>query len=77
MGQDIILRYNNCPVFFWLLKGVDIIVLSKEQIIKLLYKCVKEFDKNLANKRVMYIFETKDKHLEKIEIFFQLQYFII
>ena len=47
--------------FIEVIKEDRIISIQKEQLIKLLYKCAKEFDKNLANKRLIIISETKDK----------------
>lgn len=44
--------------------------LEKQEMLSILSKCQKEFDENLKNKKVMFIFENKNRTIDKQEVFF-------
>ncbi len=50
-------------------------LIIKKEIIEKLTKCQKEFDKNLKNKKVMFIYETKDRKIHREEMYFPLSSF--
>ena len=36
-------------------------LIDKKEIVKELYRCAKQYNENLANKRIMIVFENEDK----------------
>ena len=44
--------------------------ITKKEIIRILSKCIKEYDSNLKNKNGLFVFEDKDKCINKVEVFF-------
>lgn len=63
---------NTLPLDFYK-KGRDIKmreVFAKKEIIDIISICQKEFDKNLRNKKLMFIYENKDRTIGKEEMFF-------
>lgn len=49
--------------------------LAKKEIINIISSCQKEFDKNLRNKKLMFIYENKDRSIGKEEMFFPITSF--
>ena len=45
-------------------------LIDKKEIVKELYRCAKQYNENLANKRIIIVFENEDKSIGKEEIFF-------
>lgn len=50
--------------------------LMQKEFINIISKCQKEYDKNLKNKKIIFIYENKDKTIGKEEMFFQQLHFI-
>ena len=44
--------------------------LRQREILNTVYKCLKDYDQNLKNKKIMFVVEMKDKNLIKEEIYF-------
>lgn len=42
---------------------------KKQEILNVIYKCLKEYDENLKNKKLMFILENKDRTISKEEVF--------
>ena len=40
------------------------------EILRIISKCLKDYDENLKNKKIMFIIENKDKSITKEEVFF-------
>lgn len=45
-------------------------LLKPLEMFNIISKCLKDYDKNLKNKKVMFIIESKDKRISKEEVFF-------
>ncbi len=48
---------------------------EQNKILKLIAQCQKDFEHNLRNKKVMFIYENKDRSVEKAEMYFPLSSF--
>lgn len=48
------------------MKGIT----KQQEILNIVYKCLKEYDENLKNKKVMFIIENKDRTISKEEVYF-------
>ena len=44
--------------------------LRQREILNTVYKCLKDYDQNLKNKKIMFVVEMKDKNLIKEEVYF-------
>jgi len=44
--------------------------LRQKEIINTVYKCLKDYDQNLKNKKIMFVVEMRDKNLIKEEVYF-------
>ena len=48
------------------MKGIE----KQQKILNEVYKCLKDYDENLKNKKVMFIIENKDRNIDKEEVYF-------
>lgn len=64
-----VLRYENTPLYKFIGEKMREI-LSKIEIINILSNCIKNYNENLKNKKVMFIIENKYRTLKLEEVFF-------